>query len=102
MRLLLGIPAIVSSALLLAGCSGPDLVIVDSGGKPIEGAKVVGASLSVSGQATFSDKRGHASIPSPVQPTKWVSVYRDGFSPVEHIGIAQKKPIVVSMTKTNG
>ena len=101
MRLPLTVSAVVLSALLLVG-AGPDLVIVDPGGKPIEGAKVVGASFSISGQTTFSDKRGHASIPSTVQPTKWVSVYKDGFTPVEHIGIDKKKPIVISMTKTNG
>jgi hypothetical protein len=87
------------SVLLLASCSGPDLVIVDSAGKPVADAKVVGASLSMAGQATLSDRKGRARIPWSVQATKWVSVYKDGFNPVENIDIAQKKPIVVKMTR---
>jgi hypothetical protein len=94
--------AIVVSGSVLAGCSSPDLLIVDSSGKPIAGAKVVGASLSIGGQSTQSDDKGRANIPSAVQPTKWVSVYKEGFRPVENIDIDQKKPIVVKMIKTNG
>ncbi len=90
------------TALLLVGCSSPDLLILDSSGKAIEGAKVVGTSLSIGGQTTFSDKKGRASIPSGVQPTKWISVYKDGFAPVVNIDVAQTRPIVVRMQRKNG
>jgi hypothetical protein len=95
----------VLSAFLLAGCSNSDLVIVDSGGQPIEGAKVVGASLSMwgqtLGQTSFSDKKGRARIPNGAQPTKWVSIYKDGFTPVENIDVSQPKPIPVKMQAKN-
>ena len=91
----------VLSALLVAGCSSPDLVIVDSNGQPIEGAKVVGTSLSIWGQTSFSDKKGRASIPNAAQATKWVSIYKDGFTPVENIDVSQPKPIVVKMQTKN-
>src|SRR6267142_7015357 len=85
----------ITLALFLAGCSSPDLIIVDTNGKPIAGAKIVGASLSIGGQSTISDKNGQAKIPSAVQETKWVSIYKDEFRAVENIDVAQKKPIVV-------
>jgi hypothetical protein len=90
------------SAVLLAGCSNPDLIITDTTGKPIAGAKIVGSSLSIGGQSSASDRKGHAKIPWAVQETKWISVSKEGFRPVENIDAAQKKPIVVKMTKTNG
>jgi len=93
---------VVMSALLLAGCSNPDLIITDATGKPIAGAKIVGTSLSIDGQSSTSDRKGHAKIPWAVQQTKWISVSKDGFRAVENIDVAQKKPIVVKMTKTNG
>jgi hypothetical protein len=88
--------------LILAGCSNADLVIVDTSGKPIAGAKIIGTSLSISGQSSISDGKGQAKIPWATQPTKWISVSKDGFRSVENIDVAQKKPIVVKMTKTNG
>src|SRR5437016_3080277 len=93
---------LVASVLLLAGCSGPDLIIVDTNGKPIAGARIIGGSLSIGGQTTISDKKGRAKIPSAVQETKWISIYKAGFRTVENIDVAQKKPIVVKMSKTNG
>jgi len=93
---------VVLSALLLAGCSNPDLIIMDTTGRPIAGAKIVGTSLSIGGQSSTSDVKGHAKIPWAVQETKWISVSKDGFRPAENIDVSQKKPIVVKMTKTNG
>jgi hypothetical protein len=85
--------------LALGGCTHPELRIIDSSGVPIEGAKVVGTSMSFSGQCSYSDKQGHAKIPWAVQPTKWISVYHAGYQPVENIDISQNKPIVVRMEK---
>jgi len=86
----------------LTGCSSPDVIVLDGNGKPIPDAKIVGASLSIGGQTAFANKKGEANIPWAVQETKWISIYKDGYRPVEHVDVAQKKPIVVKMTKTNG
>ena len=93
---------VAASALVLAGCSTPDLLVLDSNGNPLSDAKVVGASLSMSGKTTISDRRGEAKIPWSIQETKWVSVYKDGFIPVENISVDQKRPILIKMRRTNG
>lgn len=90
---------LIAGALLLAGCSKPELIVLDSSGIPLQGAKVVGTSLSVSGQATFTDKGGKAHIPRAVQETKWISIFKPGYVPVQNLNVGQKKPIVIRMTK---
>jgi hypothetical protein len=89
----------MAGALLFAGCSKPDLIVLDTTGNPVQGARVVGASLSVGGQATFTDRWGKAQIPGAVQETKWISIYKHGYIPVENITATQKKPIVIRMNK---
>src|SRR5579872_5232100 len=93
---------VAASALVLAGCSSPDLLVLDANGNPLSGAKVVGTSLSMSGKTTMSNKRGEARIPWSIQETKWVSVYKDGFVPIENVSVDQKRPIVIKMRRTNG
>lgn len=92
----------LASALVLAGCSAPDLLVLDSKGNPLPDAKVVGTSLSMSGKTTMSNRRGEAKIPWSIQETKWVSVYKEGFVPVENISVDQKKPIIIKLRRTNG
>lgn len=92
---------VLAAALLLCGCSKPDLIIMDKNGKPVAGAMVVGTSFSIGGQTTYSDSKGHAKIPWAVQETKWISVSKEGFSSVQNIDVAQKKPIVITLVSTN-
>jgi len=95
------------AALLLAGCTHHDLLIVGYSGQPIAGAKVVGISPSMGGPgpnggpSTTSNAKGQAAIPWAVQETAWISVYKDGFDPVEHIDIGNhpERPIVIRMNK---
>jgi hypothetical protein len=89
----------LASLLTFAGCAGPDLVIQDPAGTPIEGAKILGASMSVGGQTTFSDRKGHAPIPSAIQPTRWISVSKPGFHEVGNIDVDKPKPIVITLEK---
>src|SRR5579883_2328640 len=93
---------VATSALFMVGCSSPDLLVLDANGNPLSGAEVVGASLSMSGKATISNKRGEVRIPWSLQEIKWVSVYKDGFVPVENISVDQKRPIMIKMRRTNG
>ena len=85
--------------LSLVGCAGPDLIVLDSSGAPVEGAKIVGTSLSISGQTSYSDEKGCANIPSAVQQTKWISIYKKGYLPAENIDASQTKPIVIKLAK---
>ena len=96
------LPVLLACLLSLVGCAGPDLIVLDSSGAPVEGAKIVGASLSIGGQTGYSDKQGHADIPGAVQPTKWISIYKPGYLPVENIDVSQTKPIVIKLTKEKG
>ena len=85
--------------LTLAAGTGPDLIVVDSTGAPIKGARVVGVSMSTSGRTTCTDERGHAQIPNAPQQTVWIAVSKLGYQAVEHIDITQEKPIVVRFVK---
>jgi len=101
MKTSLGLYVLLLTAAL-TGCSSPDVIVVDTNGRPLADAKIVGASLSVGGQTAFANKKGEAKIPWAVQETKWISIYKEGYRPVENVNVAQKKPIVVKMTKTDG
>ena len=96
------LPILLVCMLSLVGCAGPDLIVLDSSGAPVEGAKIVGASLSIGGQTSYSDKKGYANIPSAVQQTKWISIYKKGYLPEENIDVSQTKPIVIKLTKEKG
>lgn len=86
------------SMLLLAGCSRPDVIVTDQSGKPIEGARVTGTSLTISGQLTMTNAKGEAQIPRSVQETKWLTITKPGYTGVEWIDLSQSKPIVVKLT----
>ena len=86
-------------ALFFAACSRPQIEVVDSAGAPIEGAEIVGYSLSIQGQQTQTDKRGHAQIPSAVQQTQWIVVSKPGFIRTEQIDVSGPKPIKVILQK---
>jgi len=102
MKKVLCLSLCLAAAATLTGCSGPDVIVVDTHGKPVPDAKIVGASLSIGGQTTFANNKGEAQIPWAIQETKWISIQKEGYQPVEHVDAAQKKPIVVKLTKTNG
>jgi hypothetical protein len=102
MKKALYLSLLLAAAATLTDCSSPDVIVVDTNGKPVPDAKIVGASLSIGGQATFANKKGEAKIPWAIQDTKWISIQKEGYQPVEHIDAAQRKPIVVKLTKRNG
>ena len=95
MKLAVGLPLI----LFLSGCSTPDIVVVDEAGAPVKDAIITGTSLSIGGQKATTDDKGCASIPSAVQPTKWISVEKVGYVAVSQIDVNQTKPIKVVLKK---
>ena len=84
---------------LLVGCTGPDVIVTDQDGKPVEGAKITGASLSISGQFTKTNSKGGAQIPKAVQQTKWITVSKAGYEDVQFIDVSQPKPICVKLVQ---
>jgi len=76
-----------------------DVVVVDSDGKPVAGATVLGVSLSIGGQQTQTDENGHAAIPWAVQRTQWITVSKTGYRPTKNIDMNQAKPIRVTLRK---
>lgn len=95
MKPAVGLPLI----LLLSGCTTPDIVVVDDAGAPVKDAIITGQSLSTGGQKSTTDDKGCASIPSAVQPTKWISVEKVGYETVSLIDVNQAKPIKVVLKK---
>jgi hypothetical protein len=82
-------------SLVLIGCGKPDVIVKDETGIPIQGAKVIGMSLSIQGQSSETDKQGEAKIPKAVQKTEWIVVQKEGFFDSEQINVSQPKPILV-------
>lgn len=95
MKVVVGLPLI----LFLSGCSTPDIIVVDDAGTPVKDAIITGTSLSIGGQESATDKNGCASVPSAVQPTKWISVEKEGYVTVNQIDVNQPKPIKVVLKK---
>lgn len=90
---------LVFTVCFMTGCRTPDLVVAGADGKPIEGAILMGTSLSISGQTTKTDGNGCAAIPWAVQETKWISVSKPGYETVGNIDVKQKKPIRILLKK---
>lgn len=57
----------------------PDVIVRDASGKPIEAAKIVAHSLSMSGLAAYTDAQGRARVPTSIQTTRWIDVSKTGF-----------------------
>jgi hypothetical protein len=89
-------------ALTFAGCDGR-VQVVDSAGKPVQGAQVAPVTLSMNGPAETSDAKGEASVPLRIsgQETKWVSVSKAGFKP-EQVGVPAKWPLKVVLQSMAG
>jgi len=95
MKVVVGLPLV----LFLSGCSTPDIIVVDGAGAPVKDAIITGTSLSIGGQKSTTDDKGCASIPSAVQPTKWIDVEKVGYVTVSQIDVNQAKPIKVVLKK---
>ena len=83
--------------LVAVGCSRP-VIVVDGSGKPVQDANVEPVSLSMNGSPTKTDAAGIAEISSSVGPqeTKWVSVEKVGFDPVQ-VAVPAKWPLRVTL-----
>ena len=81
--------------MVVSACSSrPDIVVTDGLGKPIAGATVTGTSLSIGGQATTTDRHGHADIPWAIQTTEWIGVSKPGYESVHGVSVRDReKPI---------
>lgn len=87
--------------IFVSGCRSPQIIVRDVSGNPIEGAKVTGTSLSIGGQYSLTNEKGYAKIPKAVQPTKWISVSKEGYADVEYIDINQPRPILIYLSPQN-
>ena len=82
----------------LVACAGPNVVVVDAKGKPIEGASVEQITLSMNLASKLSDKDGKVEIPKGgLQKTEWISVTKAGYVSSGHINFDQPKPIKVTL-----
>ncbi len=77
---------------LVMGCN--DVRVIDTNGKPIEGAKVSSVSLSMYTGPCFTNKKGYASVPNNIQGTKWISISRSGYMS-KSVGTPDLWPLIV-------
>lgn len=71
----------------------PDVLVQDSWGQPLAGARIVAHSLSM-GLITYTDARGRARIPSTLQATLWITVSHAGYQS-QWIELDGRNPLVV-------
>jgi hypothetical protein len=99
MNSLLVLVFVFTVSLVLIGCGKPDVIVKDETGIPIQGAKVIGISLSIQGQSSETDKQGEAKIPKTTQESKWIVVQKEGFFDSEQFDVSQPKPILITLKK---
>jgi hypothetical protein len=75
----------------------PDVLVQDSWGQPLEGARIVAHSLSISGLTAYTDARGRARIPATIQATLWITVSHAGYQS-QQIELDERNPLVVVLT----
>jgi hypothetical protein len=82
--------------LALVAYAKPNVIVVDSEGKPIKGASVEQITLSMNLASKLTDKDGKVEIPKgAIQKTEWISVTKSGYVSSGHIKFDQPKPIKV-------
>jgi hypothetical protein len=99
---------VLLALLLILSCAGcvtpssrmPDVLVQDSSGQPLEGARIVAHSLSMSGLTAYTDARGRAQIPSTLQATLWITVSHTGYQS-KWIELDGSNPQVVVLTVGN-
>ena len=97
MRLL---ATLLSFSFSVVGCT-ESVIVVDSVGKPVQGAVVYSVNLSMNGPKTKTDANGKAVVPLIVggERMKWVSIDKAGFDPV-HVNMPSKWPLRVTLAPT--
>ncbi len=73
--------------LFVFGCSTKKVLVTDQYGTPLEGAKVIGTSLSISGAQSTTNKKGIAPVPMSAQPPVWLTVSKEGYNTRENIDL---------------
>ena len=97
------IRSLIGCLILALFCSScglvPDVVVVDSSGKPIAGAKVEPVSGSFNYREQLTDAKGQARIRGGIlQEVQWINVSKAGYSPQKSIDFFGPKPIRVELT----
>jgi len=71
-------------------------LVTDQYGKPVVGAQVVAASLSVNTGPNVAGSDGRAAVPSNVQGAQWLIISKAGFQP-EHLNAPTRWPLHVTL-----
>ena len=87
-------------SILLAGCSSETVIVVDGMGKPIEGAIISGASLSMNTKEVETNAKGEATVPSNIQSVKWVLIEKSGYQSV-HVDVPLSWPLHIILKKND-
>ncbi len=83
-------------AVFFAACRvSPDVVVVDTTGAPVVGAKVEPVTASMNGEVVLTDGKGEARMGNYVQEILWLRVRKEGFAAQESVDFTKPKPIRV-------
>ncbi len=90
---------ILFAATLLIGLPGCARVVhvVDPAGAPIEGAEVVGVSLSTNTAPVLTDAKGRGRLPDNAQGVKWIAVTKPGYVGVQS-DAPKRWPATITLT----
>ena len=93
----LGLMLVMTVLLSTAGCTHCVFVVTPTG-KPIHDAHVCQLTLSINGHVVKTNAGGVAQVPLNVggQKTKWVSIHKAGFHPLE-VGVPMQWPLRVML-----
>lgn len=67
----------------------PDVIVVDQLGRPVSGAVVTCASLSIGpgGTSVLTSDNGSAALPNLIEAVEWISVEKPGFERRESVAV---------------
>ena len=94
------IPSMGSGLLMLLfqACATP-VWIVDSDGRPIQGARIEPYSLSINYEPVVSDGKGRADILWQLKKVEWINVSRKGYETKREIKIQSPGPLRVVLKR---
>lgn len=72
------------------------VIVSDTKGLPISGAKVIAMSYSIDMKSVLTNYRGEAALKTNVQTLKWVNVEKEGYESL-HVQITGEWPLYVQL-----
>ena len=93
----IGLLSIIGLAFLSVSCGGgPNVLVVDPSGNPLEEATIVPLTRAYSKPATQTNSQGGAKVYQDFPPIEWLTVTKRGYQSA-HVSFDQPKPMTVTL-----